>query len=446
MIFRPDKKLIKLTCSLGVAGVCLGLLRIFVPEIASNLFLTQLWFLGLIALIIMTALDLFWQVPKDAIQVHRVLPSSFALHRQQAVQFNVENNSQRDLLITFSDGAPLHFQTTNFPLRHTALAGQTTVFEYHVVPMHRGDTQYEPAFLQVQSNLGLWQFRLRLGNKDEVRVYPDFSAIINSAVLGMEQNMRYIGAHLVRQKGGGLEFNQLRDFRSGDTLKQVDWKASARLDAPISREYQEERDQNVIFLLDSSRRMRVVENELSYFDHALNAILTSSYIALDKGDAVGMMSFSGEAGWLPPVKGKNSINRILNHLYTAETSTQSSDYIQAAEELLQRQHKRSLIVMMTNIRAEDQDDLQAAVQLLEKQHLVLVVALQENLLTSVENTPLESDHDVYVYAGVKQFAQARQKMLTRLRAYGVSVVDATYKNLHVKLVSEYLLLKQSGKI
>lgn len=446
MILRPDKKLINFTSLLGIAGVFLGLIRIFYPEVASELFLTHLWLLACVCLLFVVLLDLYQLFPKDDVKVDRVLPSSFALHRQQAIQFNIQNNSSLDLFITFSDGVPLSFQTTDFPLKHEALAGQTTVFEYHVIPMQRGDAKYAPAFLQIQSKQGFWQFRLRLGEEDQVRVYPDFSAIINSAVLGMEQNMRYIGAHLVRQKGGGLEFNQLREFRSGDTLKQVDWKASARLDAPISREYQEERDQNVVFLLDCSRRMRVVENELSYFDHALNAILTSSYIALDKGDAVGMMSFSGEASWLPPVKGKNSINRILNHLYDAETSTQSSDYIQAAEELLQRQHKRSLIVIMTNIRDEDQEDLEAAVNLLEKQHLVLVVALREDLLTSIDHQTIESDNDAYVYAGVKQFAQARQTMLTRLRAYGVSVVDATYQNLHVKLVSEYLLLKQSGKI
>ena len=258
--------------------------------------------------------------------------------------------------------------------------------------------------------------------------------------------MRNMGAHIAKKKGSGMEFNQLREFREGDTLKQIDWKASAKLGTPISREYQEEKDQNVVFLLDCSRRMRALEKNLSYFDYALNALLMSSYIALDKGDAVGVMSFSGEPSWLPPIKGKTSINTILNHLYNLKTSTQSSDYVTAAEELLAKHRKRSLIIIITNVRDEDKDDLHKAAELLSKQHLVMVVALQERLLESVDDMPVQEVADAMLYAGTKHFEQSRRKMLALLKARGVSVVDATHKNIHIQLVSEYLRLKQFGRI
>ena len=229
-------------------------------------------------------------------------------------------------------------------------------------------------------------------------------------------------------------------------LKQIDWKATAKLNTPISREYQEEKDQNVVFLLDCSRRMRAMERNLSYFDYALNALLMSSYIALDKGDAVGVMAFSGEPSWLPPIKGKTSINTLLNHLYALSTSTQSSDYVTAAENLLVKHRKRSLVIIITNVRDEDNDDLQKAVQILGQQHLVMVVALQERLLERVDDMPVDQAEDAYLYAGIKHFEQSRKKMLSLLRAQGVSVVDATHKNIHVQLVSEYLRLKQFGRI
>jgi len=258
--------------------------------------------------------------------------------------------------------------------------------------------------------------------------------------------MRNMGAHIAKQKGEGMEFNQLREFREGDTLKQIDWKATARIGTPISREYQEEKDQNIVFLLDCSRRMRAMENNLSYFDYALNALLMSSYIALDKGDAVGVMTFSGEQSWLPPIKGKNSINTVLNHLYALETSTQSSDYVTAAEELLIKHRKRSLIILLTNVRDEDNADLQKAVEILRAQHLVMVVALQERMLEKVDEMPVTNLDNSLLYAATKQFEQSRKKMLALLKMQGVSVVDATHKNIHIQLVTEYLSLKQFGRI
>lgn len=388
MIIRPTQKLVILAILFGIAGILLGLVRIYFPSLDTSFKLTEVWLYGSIIFIVVNVYDLFNKPAISQLVAKRILPSSFALHRLQTIQFSIVNNSNENISLTFSDSCPAAFETNAFPMQQTIRSTSEGLFEYQVQPNARGDARLEPAYVQIYSTLGLWQFCTRMGEEQLARIYPDFSAIINSTVLGMEQNMRYIGAHMTRKKGGGMEFNQLREFRLGDTLKQIDWKATARLNTPISREYQEERDQNIIFLLDSSRRMRAIENKLSYFDHALNALLTCGYIALDKGDAVGLMTFSGEKSWLSPVKGKKNINRILNHLYSLTTSTQNSDYVGAAEELIQQQHKRSLIILLTNVRAEDNEDLFLAIELLKKHHLVLVAALQENILNTIHQQPI----------------------------------------------------------
>lgn len=427
-----------------VAGLLNGLLRIFSDVNTQPL--TQLWMVCLAGFLCSAALDWVRRVKSNDVFVQRQLPSSFALNRPQNIQFRLENRSSNELNVSLFDGVPEQFSSTEFPLQQTVGVGKIGVFEYAVVPAQRGLAQFCPAYVLIESQYGLWQFVLRLGSDDQCKVYPDFSAISNSFVFGVEQVMRNMGAHIAKRKGDGMEFNQLREFREGDTLKQVDWKASARLGTPISREYQEEKDQNVIFLLDCSRRMRAVEQRLSYFDYALNALLMSSYIALDKGDAVGVMTFSGEPSWLPPIKGKTNVNQILNHLYALSTSTQSSDYVAAAEQLLLKHRKRSLVILLTNVRDEDSRDLRKAVEILSKQHMVMVVALQESVLSQANEMSLVGQDDAMLYAGVKHFESTRRKMLALLRARGVSVVDATHKNIHVKLVTEYLRLKQSGRI
>ena len=443
---RPSSRLLSSVLAIAGLGLIIGCVRLFSNDSELLSAIAKLWLFGVSGFSILVIYDGLRREHEGDLSIDRKLPSSFALNRVQSIRFELANHGERDLNVSLSDGVPDHFKGAVFPLRQQVSRGQKGLFEYTVVPKRRGLAVFDQAYMLIRSQYGFWDFIHRLGPRTESKVYPDFSAISNSFVFGVEQAMRNMGAHIARHKGEGMEFNQLREFREGDTLKQVDWKATAKFGAPISKEYQEEKDQNIVFLLDCSRRMRAMENNLSYFDYALNALLMSSYIALDKGDAVGVKTFSGQSSWLQPIKGKNSINTILNHLYALETSTQSSDYVTAAEELLVKHRKRSLIILMTNVRDEDNSDLQKAVEILRQQHLVMVVALQERLLENVDDMPITDLNEALLYGGIKQFEQNRKKMLSLLKAQGVSVVDATHKNIHIQLVTEYLRLKQFGRI
>lgn len=443
---RPTKKLLFAVAATAAVGLLVGFIRVFNAESSLLASMASFFLFASAALAILVIYDGLQRLSLSDLTLTRKLPNSFALNRPQSISLEVRNLSGRELRIAVSDGVPSNFYGAVFPLVQQVEDQRRGLYEYTVIPKARGLAVFEPAYVLVTSRYSFWEFIHRLGDRDESKVYPDFSAISNSFIFGVEQAMRNMGAHIAKRKGSGMEFNQLREFREGDTLKQIDWKATAKLGSPISKEFQEEKDQNVVFLLDCSRRMRAMENNLSYFDYALNALLMSSYIALDKGDAVGVMTFSGEPSWLPPIKGKSSINTLLNHLYALNTSTESSDYVTAAENLLIKHRKRSLIIVLTNVRDEDNDDLEKAVSILSKQHLVMVVALQERLLERVDYMPVQEVADAMLYAGTKHFELNRKKMLALLKARGVSVVDATHKNIHIQLVSEYLRLKQFGRI
>ena len=102
-----------------------------------------------------------------------------------------------------------------------------------------------------------------------------------------------VGAHLRRRRGEGTEFQQLREYRLGDSLRQIDWKATQRARKLISRDYQDERNQQVMLLVDTGRRMLARDDGLSHFDHVLNAALLVAYIALRQGDVVGLLAAAG---------------------------------------------------------------------------------------------------------------------------------------------------------
>src|SRR5690606_36019577 len=194
----------------------------------------------------------------------------------------------------------------------------------------------------------------------------------------------------------------------GDVSRQIDWKASARRQKLISRDYQDERDQQIIFLLDCGRRMRAKDEGLSHFDHCLNSLLLLSYVALRQGDAVGLLSFAGTQRWLPPIKGKNNINSILNSVYDLHSSTVTIDLLEAATELMARHRKRSLVILLSNLREEDQDDVIAASRLLSNKHLVLVASLREEFFDEIMERPVTDLESTLIYSGATSILNRRQ--------------------------------------
>ncbi|TQV78675.1 DUF58 domain-containing protein, partial [Aliikangiella coralliicola] len=208
----------------------------------------------------------------------------------------------------------------------------------------------------------------------------------------------------------GMEFHQLREYRMGDSLRQIDWRATSRLQKLISKDYQQERDQNIIFMLDSGRRMRTKDGELSHFDQALNAMLLVASIALRQGDAVGLKVFGGKEQFLPPRKGPSSISAMLNQIYDLHPTNRASDLVGAAERLVQQFKKRSLIVIVSNVRVEDQTELKTAVSLLKRYHLVMLANLKEQVLQDVLTDEVYQFEDALKFSQTISYLQQRDKL------------------------------------
>jgi len=254
-----------------------------------------------------------------------------------------------------------------------------------------------------------------------------------------------LGVRQRQRRGLGLEFHQLREFREGDSLRQIDWKATARQRTPIAREYQDERDQQIVFMLDCGRRMRSQDDELSHFDHALNACLLLSYVALRQGDAVGLCTFAGDQPrYLAPVKGSSQLNLLLNAVYDLDTTRRTADYQAAASELLARQKRRALVIVITNLRDEDDETLLAAVKRISRQHRVLVVSLREEALDRLRQAPVQTLPEALAYSGTIDYLNTRNELHDRLSAQGLSLLDSLPSELGPALVTRYLGWKKAG--
>lgn len=452
---RPSRKLLKiLVVWMGLALLVFALRltdfssSVDVDKLTGDQWnsMSAIWWGASVALVLMVLLDAvrhrkFWRL-----DVERELPHSLALGVYAQVELSIFNNYDFALTMDVTDMYPQCVEAKDLPMTLTVAARSKKSLLYPVLPVIRGEAIFGKTCLRINTRWGLWQKEAHIGQQETVKVFPNFAPIAHSTGIGLEHQIAQLGVHLQQRRGEGSDFYQLREFREGDSLRQIDWKATSRHRKPISREYQDERDQDIVFLLDCGRRLRAKDDHFSHFDHALNALLLTSYVALRQGDAVGLMSFAGDERWMSPIKGPARINTILNQLYDLHSSTETSDYLQAAEQFLARTRKRALVIVITNVREEDVDDLAAAVALLAKKHIVMVASLRDKFLDTHLQKPVLNLGDALSYCGTMSYIRRRRRVLAKLQSMGTIMTDSLPHHLHVDLVNEYFKLKRSGRL
>ncbi len=434
---KPDNRLLQLTMLLLLPG----LLSSIWPSL-EGLWLFALGGLGLVALV-----D-GWSVLRiPAPTVQRNLAGALAVGVSHEIHLYVKNRHTRNITIDIYDHFPEGVEFRGLPRRLHLEVDEYADLEYLLKPLHRGLLDFTGAECLIQSPLGLWRYRHFISLPEQVKVYPNYAPVIEYALLSTENHLSMMGILKHRRRGQGMDFHQLREFREGDSIRQIDWKASSRMRKLIAREYQDERDQQIVVMMDCGHRMLAQDGELSHFDHSLNALLLLSYVALRQGDSVGVSTFSNEERrFVKPVKGVANIKRLLNGVYDLQPGAATPDYSSGARDLLVRQRKRSLVLILTNLRDDDYEDLQSAVQLLKKYHKVVVASLQEQAIIEQLEQPVESLHDALTTASVHEYLSKRRLLVQQLRSHGVNTLDVLPEQLALSLTNTYLELKTSGQI
>lgn len=436
--------MIWLTLLLAI-GIVLGALQALDIDLPPSL-LSINWGL-LLALLTLAAIDALRLKRLPAIRVKRQMPGSLALGRWGEVRLEVEHDFSEPLHLQLFDHVPDGLIFENLPLNVELQPGKISHIGYRLRALKRGHFSFELCEINLPSPLGLWSGKRLLDVTGHTRVYPDFARLYGGELLAVDNWLSQLGVRQKQRRGQGLEFHQLREFREGDSLRQIDWKATARQRTPIAREYQDERDQQIIFLLDCGRNMRSQDDELSHFDHALNACLLLSYVALRQGDAVGMCTFAAEhPRYLAPIKGTGQLNVLLNSVYDLDSSQRPADYQAAIRPLLARQKRRALVVLVSNVREEDDEELLSAVKHLSQQHRVLLASLRENVLDPLQLPGVQTLDEALNYCGTVDYLNSRHAHHERLAAHGVQLLDVRPAELGAELATLYLSWKKAGQL
>lgn len=431
---RPGRGLLRLLALWTLLGVAASLWPALLP----------VWLGGGLALAALAAWALRRVLRVPALEAERRVAASLPLGVASPVTVRLVNPGTRPLDLELFDHHPETAEPEGLPRRLGVPARGWAETGYRLLPRSRGDRRFGPVGLLVRSPGDLWRRPMEAGAGQTVRVIPNFQAVSRYALRALEDPLGRMGVKVGRRRGEGSEFQQLRDYRPGDSLRRIDWKATSRRQQLISREYAEERNQQVVCLIDCSRRMRARDDGLVHFDQVLNTVLLLAFVALRQGDAVGIMTFSGERRWLPPAKGRRALAEILHRVYDLETTNAPPDYLEAATELMVRQRRRALVVLLSNLRDEDSQELRSALELLRTRHLVVLASLRESALRDRLDRPPRDLADALAVASVHRYLESRRRTFDSLHVRGVLSVDVEPDLLPARIVNRYLDVKRSG--
>ena len=405
---------------------------------------SSLWIWGGLLLLLWVAGD-FLLVHRQALPfVQRVAQSTLALGEWSPIEIRLHWPGSVPAQAWVFDHYPTHFAHEGLPGKILTHNKNSFALHYRVRPLLRGNHAFACIELRAASPWRAWLRQTRHGEPQEVRVYPNFAPLARHALRAVDYRNARFGLQHRRRRGQGLDFAQLREYREGDSMRQIDWKATTRMGKMISREYQDERDHRIILLIDCGRSMGARDGDLSHFDHALDTVLMLAYVALSHGDRVGMMTLGGPDRYLPVQHSASTVSHILREIYDLQPSLQVSDFERAAQQLMARDRKRALVVLFTNLRDEDDQGLVTATRLLGKRHLVLVASLRESALDRVQAEAVCTSNDAATLSAAVAYARRREATFRRLRAEGILCLDTAPDELAIETVNRYLADKAAS--
>lgn len=432
----PATRLLWLLVALAAAAVVVSLYPDFLPYWTT---------LGGV-LLLLAAIDAVAGMRIPAPTVVRQVPGSLALGVQVEVRLRVRNLSALRLRCEVHDHHPASVECEGLPRRLALAPQEWGELSYLVRPVARGEAQFLAAELRIFSPLGLWQVKRLSGTPSQVRVYPNFRALARYTLLATDNRLSQIGVLQVRRRGEGTEFHQLREYRQGDSQRAIDWKATARTARLIAREYEDEKDQRVLLVVDCGRRMASKDGDLSHFDHTLNSALLLAHVAARQGDAVGMLTMGGVSRYCEPRKSLAAVHALMNRAYDIEPTLAVPDYQQAATDVMRHLRRRALVILLTNLRDEDDDGLMPALQLLRTRHLVVLASLREAIIARALTARVDSFDRAVTHAAAADYLAARERVFRRIGAAGVIALDVEPERLPIALVNRYLELKRGGRL
>jgi uncharacterized protein (DUF58 family) len=389
------------------------------------------------------------EVSLNEFPVTREAPPAFSVGRPMAVTYRWHNPSRRTLTIQVREVAvPLLEMAEPGDRRMMLPAGESLNEEAVFKPVRRGKAHGGTMHLRL---LGAWQLAWRQGKRElpwNVTVYPSLRSAALRALPAQAQRRRDAGFRNLRRIGEGRIFESLKDWVPGDEPRVIDWKATARRGKLMSRQYEDERRQQVMIVLDAGRLLTAEIDGRARLEAAIDAALELAHSAALHDDNIGLLVFADDVlQYVPPGRGRRALRQVLDALAAVEGRLVEPDYPAAFAYLAARNRKRALTVLFTDVvDATASDAFVAQAGSLRPRHLPLAVTLRDPALERLATARPADTDGAFQRAAAEELLEAREKALTELRSAGVLVLDVLPDGAARAVVEQYQRLKRRAMV
>jgi uncharacterized protein (DUF58 family) len=400
------------------------------------------------AIAMMAALDAVLAPSPTRIGIERDLPEVIGLDVVGEMVWHLTNPTGRRLVVAFSDELAPSLRARTRGARVPIAAGRTREVRTAFRPARRGRFVITELVVRVEGPVGLAARQRSRRRPQVLRVYPAFRSRDDAELRINRARMLEIGLRTARGRGGGTEFDQLREYTPDDEFKKIDWSATARADKTIVRTYRAERNQTVISLLDNGRVMAARVDDVPKVEHAMDAVMMITAVSTRLGDRAGLVAFdSAVRAVVPPRHGRNQLGRVTEAMYDLEPQLAESDYLGAFVETLARFRRRAMLIIYTDLVEQAvQETLLPALPLIARSHLVVIASVQDPDIVEWARHRPANEVEAYRKAAAVHALDERRRTTARLRGLGATVVDAPPGRLAPQLADAYLKVKATGRL
>jgi uncharacterized protein (DUF58 family) len=332
---------------------------------------------------------------------------------------------------------------------HPCLAADLAVEEQlELEPVRRGIGPGGTMDLRILGPLGLAWRQSRIEAPWSATVYPSLKGAWLRALPVQTIRRREAGLRSVRYRGEGRLFEGLREWVPGDDTRTIDWKATARRGKPIARQYEDERRQQVMLVVDAGRLLTAEVEGVPRLESVVTAALHLAHAAVEHDDNVGLLVFADSIQrYVAPGRGRRALRAVLEGLAAAEGRLVESDYPGAFRYLAGRSRKRALTVLFTDVIDRTASEaLVAQSASLRPRHLPLAVTLRDPAMEALAALRPASPAQAFERAAAEELLGARESALAEMRSRGVMVLDVLPGGASAALVERYHLLKRKGML
>ena len=418
------------------------LFSVFVPVNVNIIILTDLFIL------FFAAADLINGYENRFIDINQEPDKVFYMNQPEEISIEVVSGNKNDFYAEINFDLPQFWSADERGVEYLIRRNQSTVLKSRLTAKRRGRYLFNTVHLRFKSRFKLFRFYGKASLNTQVSVYPDYRQLKEYFFLTRSNRLFEMGIHKNRYQGHGTEMESLREYTKDDDARFIEWKASSRLNRPVTKVFEMESTNDIVFVLDCGRLMTSEENNLSSLDHAVQALLVLSNAAVLMGDRIRIVAFSDRiiGDYSPPRYG-NPMKKIINFITPIQAEFTESNYSLVFTHLQNSIKKRSLVILVSDLIDDINYNLfKKNLMLLGRRNAVLFLLLRDSLLQEAADSSADTISDIYNVTAARSMFINRSKALFKLKQTGITVLDLLPGQVTARLVDKYMQMKADNRI